>query len=77
MYYLAFPEDETFGAIVNSFLFRWTRSCIVNPEYESEDMRKAVLYALVSSECTETPFFMILLVWDDTPWNFVAFRGHG
>ena len=30
----AFPEDEIFGAIADSFLYRWTGSCIAIPEYE-------------------------------------------
>jgi hypothetical protein len=43
IYCLAFPEDVNFGAILDSFLYRWTASCIANPEYEPEDMLKAVL----------------------------------
>jgi hypothetical protein len=38
-----FPEDVNFGAILDSFLYRWTASCIAKPEYEPEDMLKAVL----------------------------------
>ena len=49
-YYSAFPEEEIFGAITDSFLYRVNRSCIANPEYEPEDMLKAVLHALASSE---------------------------
>ncbi len=30
-YCSAFPEDAIFGAIINSFRFRWTSSCIANP----------------------------------------------
>jgi hypothetical protein len=45
-YCSAFPEDTVIGAIVDSFKFRWTGSCIANPEYEPEDMLKAVLHAL-------------------------------
>jgi hypothetical protein len=52
----AFPEDEIFDAITDFFLFRWTRSCIASPEYEPENMLKAVLHALTSSESTDTPF---------------------
>ncbi len=48
-YCSAFPEDMVFGAILSSFQFQWTRSCIANPEYEPEDMLKAVLHALASS----------------------------
>ena len=48
-YCSAYPEDAVFGAIINSFQFRWTSSCIANPEYEPENMLKAVLHALESS----------------------------
>jgi hypothetical protein len=42
-------------------------------------MLQAVLHALTSSECTETQFLTILIlpVWEDTPWNSAAIRGHG
>jgi hypothetical protein len=80
-YCSAFPEDEIFGAVINSFLFRWTSSCIANPEYDLEDMLKAVLHALASSECTDIPFIVVIILpfWDDTytPWNSAAIRDHG
>ena len=68
-----------FGSIIlNSFQFRWTSSCIANPEYEPEDMIKAILYALTSYESSETPFLVVRIfpVWDDTPWNSAFIRGH-
>ena len=75
----AFPEDETFGAAINSFLFRWASSCIANLEYKPENMLKAVLHALGSSECTKTLFMVVVIppVWDDTLWDSTAVRGHG
>jgi hypothetical protein len=77
-YCYAFPEDEIFGATTDSFRYRWTGSCIANPKYEPEDMLKAVLHALSSSEAQDTPFpvVLILLVWEDTPWSSAAIRGH-
>jgi hypothetical protein len=77
-YCSAFPEDVNFGAIINSFQYRWTASCIANSEYEPEDMLKAVLHALSSSKHTDAPFLavMVLLVWDDSPWTSNAIRGH-
>ena len=68
-YCSAFPEDDIFGAITDSFRYRWTGSCIANPEYEPEDMLKAVLQALSSSETQDTPFLVVLIFpgWDDTP----------
>ncbi len=78
-YFSAFPEDATFGAVINSFHFRWTNSCIANPEYEPEDMLQAVLHVLASPKCIDTEFLVvtILSVWDDSPWNSTAIRGHG
>jgi len=78
-YCTGFPEDENFGSVINSFLFRRTGSCITNPEYEPGGMLNAVLHALASFECTKNPFLavVILPVWDDTPCNSSAVRGQG
>jgi hypothetical protein len=78
IYYSAFPEDITFGAILNSFRCRWTGSCLTYPEYEQEDMLKAVLHALASPEDTETTLLVVLVlpVWDDSPWTSSAAKGH-
>ncbi len=73
-YCSAFKADEAFGAIHDSFSYKWTGSCLSNPEYEPEDMLKAVLHALASSEAQDTPLLVVLLlpVWEDTPWNSAA-----
>jgi hypothetical protein len=41
-------------------------------------MLKTVLHALASSEYTDTPFLVVLILpaWEDTPWNSRAIRGH-
>jgi hypothetical protein len=57
-YCSVFPEDAVFGAIINSFQFRWTSSYIANPEYEHEDMLKAVLHALASFVSNEILFLL-------------------
>ena len=77
-YCSTFPEDNGFGVILNSFLFRWTSFCIANPEYGPEDMLKDVLYALVSSKFSKNPFLdgLILPLWEDTPWNSASIRIH-
>jgi ribonuclease HI len=77
-YCSAFKSDEAFGAITDAFSYRWTGSCLANPEYEPEDMLKAILHALASSESQDTPFLVVLIlpVWEDTPWNSAAIRGH-
>jgi len=57
---------------------RNTNSCIANSEYEPEDMLKAVLHALASSETSASRFLVVLVlpVWDDTPWNSASVWGH-
>ena len=41
-------------------------------------MLKAVLQALSSSEVQDTPFLVVVIlpVWEDTPCNSAAIRGH-
>ncbi len=46
---------------MDAFSYRWTGSCIANPEYEPEDMLKAVLQALASSEAQDTPFLAVMI----------------
>ena len=77
-YCSAFHDDVHFGAILNSFRYRWTASCMANPEYEPEDMLHAVLHALASSEHTYAPFLVVMTlpVWDDSPWTSQAIREH-
>jgi hypothetical protein len=78
IYRSAFKEDAVFGAVINSFQFQWTGSCIANPEYEPENMLKTILHALASSESSKIPFLAVLVIpiWDDTPWNSTSIRGH-
>ncbi len=73
-----FPENEIVGAITDSFLYRWTGSCIANPEHEPEDILKEVLHTLSSAESQDTFFLVVLIlpIWEDTPWNSAAIRGH-
>ena len=68
-YCSAFPEDSVFGALHNAHSYRWTGSCVANPEYDPEDMRTIVLHALASSTNTMSPFLalLVLSVWEDTP----------
>ena len=41
-------------------------------------MLKAALHALASSESPNNPFLVVLFLplWEDTPWNCSAIRGH-
>ena len=79
-YCTSFSENYVFGAIHNSYGYRWTGSCIGNPEYEQDDMRQAVLtlHALASSLETDTAFLAILIlpVWEGTPWAAASIKGH-
>ena len=61
-YCSAFPADEAFGAITDAFSYRWSGSCIANPEYEPDDMLKAVLHALASSDSQDTPFLVVMIL---------------
>jgi hypothetical protein len=69
-YCTAFPEDANFGANFDSFCYRLTGSCIASPEYEPEDMRKAVLHALASSTISPSPLLVVFVLpaWEDSPW---------
>jgi len=51
---------------------------MINPEYEPEDMLKAVLHALASSKSNEITFLAVLVlpVGDDTPWNSASIKSH-
>jgi hypothetical protein len=77
-YCTAYPEDSAFGALHDAFSYRLTGSCTANPEYDPEDMKRAVLHALSSSENTTTPFLVVLVlpVWEDTPWTSEGIRIH-
>ncbi len=61
-YCSALPEDINFGALLDSFLYRWTASCIANTEYELADMLKAVLQTLASSKHTNAPFLVVMVL---------------
>ena len=77
-YCSAYPEDSSFGALRDAFIYRLTGLCTANPEHNPGDMRKAILHALASSTVTTTPFLvaMGLPAWEDTPWYSAAIRSH-
>ncbi len=68
-YLSAFLEYSVFGTLHNAHNYKWTRSCIANPESNPADMRIKVLHALAFSTNTTIPFLaiIVLLVWEDTP----------
>ena len=74
----AFKDDTFFGAIHNAFDFRWTGSCLANPEYEPENMHRAVTHALACSDASEAPFLVapFLPAWEDSPWQAESIRQH-
>ena len=61
-YCSAYAEDSVFGALFDGYSYRYTGSCIANPEYEPEDMRRAVLHALASSTASTSPFLAIMVL---------------
>ena len=77
-YASAFPEDTQFGALHDAFAYRWTGSCLGNPEYEPTDMHRAVTHALACSEATTSPLLVALCLpaWEDSPWQATSLRNH-
>ena len=77
-YCSAFQEDTVFGAHFDAFSYRLTGSCLANPEYEPEDMRKIVLHALACSTEFTTPLFVVLILpaWEDSPWRTQSILSH-
>ena len=77
-YCTAFPEDANFGARYDSFSYRLAGSCIANPEYEPEDMRKAVLHAISYSTSSPCPLLVIFILstWENSPWRTQSILSH-
>ena len=61
-YCTAYLEDSAFGALHDAFSYRLTESCIANPEYDPDDMRKAILHALASSTDTTNPLLVVMVL---------------
>ncbi len=70
-YCTTFQEDTIFGALFDAYIYRWTSSCLANPEYEAADMRKTILHALDCATSSENPFLDVLILpaWEDSPWR--------
>ena len=73
-----FLEDERFGAVYNALQYRWTGSCLANPEPSAEGSRLAVEHAIRSSVSTNAPFLCLLTlqVRDDAPWSSAGLLAH-
>ncbi len=73
-YCSAFDRDRLFGSLGSAWDYQWTRSGGIslefNPEYEAEDLRKALKWALASAESTEEPFLALGVypVWGKSPY---------
>jgi len=72
------PEESAFGALHDSYSYRWTGSFPVTPKSEIDEMRKTVLQTLASPTDTLTIFLVVLFlpVWEDTPWNAASISDH-
>ena len=70
-YYSAYQADAPFGARYNWFLYSWRGHCVANPEYEHEDMLKAMQHAIASANASPQPFSCVLVLprWKDTPYR--------
>ena len=64
-----FPENAIFGTLFDAVGYRWTASCLANPEYELADMRKTILHALACATSSANPFLVVLILpaWEDSP----------
>jgi hypothetical protein len=71
-------EDAVFGAQYDAYRYRWTCSCLAFPDFEPEDLRKAVLSALACSTTTNSPFLVVLILpaWEDSPWITHSILSH-
>jgi hypothetical protein len=77
-YCTTFQDDAIFGALYDAFSYRWTASCIANPEYEPADMRKTILHTLACATSSTNPFLVVLILpaWEGSPWRTHAILQH-
>ena len=54
-YFSPFPEDRAFGATHDAYSCKWLGPSHAHPEHTSEDMQKAVRWALASAEQRDLP----------------------
>ena len=54
-YYSLFPEDRAFGATHDAYSCKWLGTSHAHPEHTSEDMQKAIRWALASAEQKDLP----------------------
>ena len=57
-YWSAFPEDELFGAHHDAYSTRMTACGYMNPEYEEDELEKALQWAVWASETDEPVCFV-------------------
>ena len=67
-YYAMYDEDQVFGATHDAFSTHWSGASQSNPEYEPEDMEKAVRWALLSAIESVDPTLTVFVLpkWQDT-----------
>eukprot|EP00877_Chromochloris_zofingiensis_P011125 jgi/Chrzof1/6266/UNPLg00844.t1 len=62
-YYSLYPEDSIFGATTNAYSCPWTGAAEVNPEYEPDDMQKAMKWAIgTATQVTDTPVYNVMIL---------------
>ena len=77
-YFSLYPEDQVFGASWDAYSCKWLGASQSNPEYEADEMEKAVRWALLSCEATEEPSLtaFILPDWGTTGNAYQKWLSH-
>ena len=70
-YFSKYDRDRIFGSRHNCFRHKLVGAIELNPEYEPEDMDKAVRWALASADQEYTPFLAIMV---PPKWNGTAYQ---
>jgi len=70
-YFSKYDRDRVFGAKHNSLAHRLHGALEVNPEYEPEDVDKAMRWAITCAEQGEEPFLAIMVLPD---WQGTAYK---
>jgi len=61
-YWSCHERDQLFGAHWNSYSCKWRGLSQANPEYEHEEMAKAVRWAVASAQATDAPVLTVLVL---------------
>jgi ribonuclease HI len=67
-YWSCHERDQLFGAQHNAYSVQWTGYSVANPEYEANQLEKAVAWAVHSARATDTPTLTVFVLpaWSET-----------